>query len=224
MGQAGTKVRPIPSSRQRAIRLANDHPDIEDQGVQFGPHRILLDPPNSDVDLFDTTDTYRSWRRVKRSSRPDGYGGVKVESPGNCRKETIISPDDKLLSSFVTFFDHALLMIEDFESRATHEGWDAATQYVHFDKDSLYVAVRSVVDGPVSVSVYRDNVPSGETEGLVEVYSGELDSNSGIIRVYDSDEKVVLTVAGRRGRNRLTVFVDDLNWAVRVVVIFSEPA
>jgi hypothetical protein len=82
----------------------NDHADIEDQGVQLGPHRILLDPPTSDVDLFDTTGTYRSWRRAKRSSRPDGYGGVKVESPGNCRKKTMISPDDKLLGSFVTFF------------------------------------------------------------------------------------------------------------------------
>jgi hypothetical protein len=134
------------------------------------------------------------------------------------------SPDGSLLGSFVMFFDHGLLMIEDSESRAAHEGWDAAIQYVHFDQDSLYVAVQSVVDGPVSVSAYLDDVPSGETEGLVDAYSGEFDSNSGRFRIHDSDDRVVLTVAGRRGRNRLTVFVDELNFAARVVVIFSEPA
>lgn len=131
------------------------------------------------------------------------------------------SPDDGLFGFFTTFFDHGLLMIEDSESRAAHEGWDATTQYVHFDHDSLYVAVQSIVDGPVAVSAYRDSAPSGETEGLVEAFSGEFESKSGRLRVHDSDDRVILAVAGRRGENWLTVFVDELNWATRVIVILQ---
>lgn len=134
------------------------------------------------------------------------------------------SPDDSLLGSFVTHFDHGLLMIEDSETRAAHEGWDAATEYVHFDHDSLYVAVQNSVDGPVAVSAYRDVAPRGETEGLVEAFSGEVDSKFGRFRIHDSDDRVVLTVAGRPGSNRLTVFVDELNWTTRVVVTIGAPA
>ena len=134
------------------------------------------------------------------------------------------SPDDNLLGSFVTFFDHGLLMIEDSESSAAHDGWDAATEYVHFDQDSLYIAVQSVVDGAVAVAAYRDSAPSGETEGLVEAFSGEVESKFGRFRIRDSDDRAVLTVAGRSGRNRLTVLLDELNWAMRVVVVIGAPA
>lgn len=131
------------------------------------------------------------------------------------------SPDNNLLGSFVTFFDHGLLMIEDSESGAAHEGWAAATEYVHFDQDSLYVAVQSVVDGAVAVTAYRDSAPSGETEGLVEAFSGEAESKFGRFRIHDSDDRVVLTVQGRSGRNHLTVLVDEANWAMRVIVVIS---
>jgi hypothetical protein len=134
------------------------------------------------------------------------------------------SPDENLLGSFVAFFDHGLLMIEDSESSAAHAGWDAATQYVHFDQDSLYVAVQSVVDGAVTVTAYRDSAPSEETEGLVEVFSGEFESKFGRFRIHDSDDRAVLTVAGRRESNHLTVLVDELNWAMRVVVIIGASA
>jgi hypothetical protein len=139
-------------------------------------------------------------------------------------RKTVSSPDDHLLGSFVTFFDHGLLMIEDSDSGAAHEGWDAATEYVHFDQDSLYVAVQSVVDGAVAVTAYRDTAPSGGTEGLVEAFSGEVVSKFGRFRIRDSDDRAILTVAGRSGRNHLTVFLDELNWATRVVVVIGAPA
>ncbi|NJP35695.1 hypothetical protein [Micromonospora thermarum] len=134
------------------------------------------------------------------------------------------SPDANLLGSFVMFFDHGLLVIEDAESGAAHEDWDAASEYVHFDQDSLYVAVQSVVDGAVAVTAYRDSAPSHETEGLVEAFSGEFDSEFGRFRIHDSDNRAVLTITGRRGRNRVTVLVDEFNWAARVVVTIGVPA
>ena len=134
------------------------------------------------------------------------------------------SPHENLLGSFVTFFDHGLLMVEDSESKAAHEGWDAAAQYVHFDQDSLYVAVQSVVDGAVAVSAYRDRAPSEETEGLVEAFSGEFESKFGRFKIHDSDDRAVLTLAARHGNNRLAVLVDELNWARRVVVVIGAPA
>lgn len=134
------------------------------------------------------------------------------------------SPDDNLLGSFVTSFDHGLLMIEDTESTAVHDGWDAATEYVHFDQDSLYVAVQSVVDGAVAVTAYRDSAPRGETEGLVEAFSGEVESKFGKFRIHDSDDRAILTVVGMPGSNHLTVLLDELNWAMRVVVVIGAPA
>jgi len=41
---------------------------------------------------------------------------------------------------------------------------------VHFDQDSLYIAVQSVVDGAVAVAAYRDSAPAGEIEGLIEAF------------------------------------------------------
>lgn len=128
-----------------------------------------------------------------------------------------------LLGSFTTFFDHGLLMIEEFESTSVHDGWDAATEYAHFDGDSLYLAVQSVVDGPVAVAAYRDGAPNSETQGMVDAFSGELESRVGRLRIHDSDDKLVLTVAGRHGRNRLTVLVDELNWATRVIIVIGAP-
>ncbi|MEU8230489.1 hypothetical protein AB0C12_12920 [Actinoplanes sp. NPDC048967] len=134
------------------------------------------------------------------------------------------SPDENLLGSFVTFFDHGLLMIDESESKAAHDGWDATTEYVHFDQDSLYIAVQSVVDGAVMVNAYRENAPGSETEGLVEAFSGEVESKYGRFKIHDSDDKAVLVIAGRSGRNQLTVLLDELNWATRVVVVIGTPA
>jgi hypothetical protein len=128
------------------------------------------------------------------------------------------SVDDNLVGSFTAYFDHGLLLIEESGSVAAHEGWDAATEYTHFDNDSLYVAVQSVVDGPVAVTVYRNSAPETEVLGLVEVFSGEFESKFGRVTVHDSDDMVVLVARGVRGMNRVTVFVDEVNWSARVVV------
>ncbi|WP_147450938.1 hypothetical protein [Streptomyces hoynatensis] len=130
-----------------------------------------------------------------------------------------MSSEAILLGSLVASFEHGLLLIEDSKSSASHEDWDAATEYVHFDDDSLYVAVQSVVDGLVSVTVYRDGVPSGAVEGFVEVFSGEFQCRSRRICVRDSDDNALLSIAAPGGDLiRLHVFADAWNWATRVVV------
>ncbi|XVU28291.1 hypothetical protein ACQPZJ_14975 [Actinoplanes sp. CA-054009] len=133
------------------------------------------------------------------------------------------SPDENFIGSFVAYFDHGLLMVEDSESSATHEGWDAANEYVHFDAGSLYVSVQSLVDGAVEVFAYRDVAPNEVSEGLVEAFSGEVELELGRLKIHDSDDSIVLTATGALGRNQLTVLVDELNLAERVVLILSVP-
>ncbi|MEU1475473.1 hypothetical protein ACFYZ8_13370 [Streptomyces sp. NPDC001668] len=89
---------------------------------------------------------------------------------------------------------------------------------MHVDEESLYVAVQSIVDGPVEVAVYRRDAPKDVVEGLVQAFSGVFGSRSGKIRIQDSDGKAVLTF-GRRGEGGLVVLVDELNWAARVVLV-----
>ncbi|MEV4625213.1 hypothetical protein AB0J90_02825 [Micromonospora sp. NPDC049523] len=129
-------------------------------------------------------------------------------------------PSD-LLGLFIAPFDHGLLLIEDSESNATHDAWDAAQQYVHFDRDSLYVAVQSAVDGHVEVSAYRDEVSPEEVGHLIEVFSGMIELSSGILRVCDSDQKATLNIPVSRKGGRLRVLVDEPNWATKVVVMFA---
>jgi hypothetical protein len=133
-----------------------------------------------------------------------------------------MTSNENLLGSFVTFFDHGLLVVEDSESSAAHDEWDSASEYVHFEDDSIYVAVQSVVDGPVEVCIYRENRKRNDMEGLTETFSGNFESRSGRLRIHDSDEKTVVTVPMRRGSNRLAVLVDELNFAARVVVLVGE--
>jgi hypothetical protein len=44
---------------------------------------------------------------------------------------------------------HGLLIIEDIDSRGSHDSWNPAVEKVHLDDDSLYVAVQPDVVGPV---------------------------------------------------------------------------
>ncbi|NUT96227.1 MAG: hypothetical protein HOY78_29790 [Saccharothrix sp.] len=112
-----------------------------------------------------------------------------------------------------------MLLIEDPESGATHDEWDPATEHVHHDHGSLYVAVQHAVDGPVTVTAYRHRAPAGEVDGLIEVFAGEVDSPSGTMTAHDPNDSAVLILPAKQGVNRLTVFVDHVDWAARVVVV-----
>ncbi|ARQ69200.1 hypothetical protein CAG99_10290 [Streptomyces marincola] len=111
-------------------------------------------------------------------------------------------------------------MIEDAESSATHGDWDAATQCIHLDEDSLYVAVQSVVDGPVTVRIYRGDIPEEALTGMTDLFSGAFESGSGKLRVQDSVQRAVLTVTVNRGLIDISVFVDEVDWASQVAVLF----
>jgi len=114
-----------------------------------------------------------------------------------------------------------LLLIEDADTTAAHEGWDAATQHVHFDTDSLYLAVSPAVDGPVTVCAYRDEAPADATTEMTQCFDGEFESEFGVIRLHDSDDTISLAARERRGTHRLRVFVDEPDWSSRVVVVIS---
>jgi hypothetical protein len=129
---------------------------------------------------------------------------------------------DNLLGAMVGFFDQGLLVIEDLASSSSHNGWDARTEYVHFDHDSIYVAVQSVVDGPVSVSVYGSQVGEEEIVDMVEAFSGEVSLVHGRLKTHDPDDTLVLITRHGNDVVRLRVLFDRPNWASRVVVIVEN--
>ena len=131
------------------------------------------------------------------------------------------SDTENLIGCFTAFLVHGLLLIEDAGTTAAHEGWDAATQHVHFDMDSLYLAVSPAVDGPVAVCVYRDEAPPDTTAEMTQCFDGEFESKFGVIRIHDSDDAISLTAREQRGVRRLRVFVDEPGWSSRVVVVIG---
>jgi hypothetical protein len=62
---------------------------------------------------------------------------------------------DGFLGSFCVFAQHGLLIFRDVESTDRHNGFDGR-QVVHAAADSIYLAVRPSVDGPVAVDVFDD--------------------------------------------------------------------
>lgn len=131
------------------------------------------------------------------------------------------SDSDNLIGCFTAFFDHGLLLIEDADTSAAHEGWDAATQPVHFDVDSLYLAVSPAVDGPVTVCAYRQEAPEETVADLTLCFDDEFESKFGVIKLRDSDDVISLTAHEQRGIRRLRVFVDEPGWTSRAVVVIS---
>lgn len=131
------------------------------------------------------------------------------------------SESDNLIGCFTAFFDHGLLLVEDADTTAVHDGWDAATQPVHFDTDSLYLAVSPAVEGPVAVCVYRYQAPDGETANMTQCFDDTFASKYGAIKLHDPNDSVFLLAREGRGRRRLQVFVDNLDWITRVTVVIS---
>jgi hypothetical protein len=186
----------------------------------------LIPEPAQEIG-FRTTNRRHQWclEAYRRRLTPtashvrDNKAGLWVRLIG----EIMASVDhDNFVGSFTCFFDHGLLLVEDVESRSAHAGWNADEEFVHFDVDSLYVAVQSLVDGPVSVDAYRGSAPDTEVDGMVQAFSGPFESGSGELILHDSDDKIALRVRVRRGQNRLTVLVDEVNWSARVIVVIES--
>jgi len=127
-----------------------------------------------------------------------------------------------LLGSFVTFFDHGLLVLEDTSSKAPHDEWDAGSELIHVDEDSLYLAVCPAVDGPVTVSVYEDRAPDGVVDGLASVFSSALPLPSGSFTVADSDDRAKLTFRTTAGEKGVNIYVDEPDYASRVVIVIGN--
>ena len=126
--------------------------------------------------------------------------------------------DDSLLGAFTLAFEHGLLVIENSGTRASHDGWNAAGEQVHLDRDSLYVGVQCSVDGPVSVQVHGAGLREDTTARLKSRFRGELAVPSQILRVSDSDNMIVLSLPIPGERVGIELFVDDERWPARVVI------
>jgi hypothetical protein len=129
--------------------------------------------------------------------------------------------DDALFGPFTLPFEHGLLVVEDSATRSKHDSWDAATESVHVDGDSIYLAVQSSVDGQVVVEACDAGVSDDVFTGLVARFDGEIPLTSGVLRVCDSDNVAVLSLRVRAERIRVRVLVDDDEWSARVVVVLA---
>jgi hypothetical protein len=132
--------------------------------------------------------------------------------------------EDSFRGRFVAFFHHGLLLIEDTESTGRHDNWDARTQRVHLDVDSLYVCVQPSVDGPVDVTVFEGQATE-PTSTLTEIFAGPLTIHHGSLRLADPTGAIVLEVpTSASGPHRLTVLADDPVHPARLVVTFTTPS
>ncbi|MEH0818598.1 MULTISPECIES: hypothetical protein [unclassified Micromonospora] len=115
---------------------------------------------------------------------------------------------------------HGLLIVEDIDSEAGHDGWDVDSEFVHFDGDSVYISVRSFVDGPFSVTVYRRAAPEDVVASMTLVASEPFIPGSRSVVVRDADDLGQLTVSRVDRNGRLDVYLDKLRNASRVVLCF----
>lgn len=129
---------------------------------------------------------------------------------------------DSLLASFTVPFEHGLLVVEDSATSATHDSWDAATEPVHVDDDSIYLAVQASVDGPVTVEVHDSEISDAGLTEMTLRFSGDVRVDSRELKVSDSDNLAVLSLRTKDGHVRLEVFVDDDVWPGRVLVVLDR--
>jgi len=128
---------------------------------------------------------------------------------------------------FTALHDHGILVIEQLASKADHEGWDVYAEGAHAVPDSLYVGVRPSMEGVVFTSVRVLNSSPSETwrepdrDGLTQIFSGRLQVPGGVLLVGDSDANVEIRLPVTSGTAGVTVYVDVVGLAARVIVLLD---
>ena len=118
------------------------------------------------------------------------------------------SADSKdFVGSFCVFAQHGLLIFRDVRSVDTHHGW-AGGDLVHAAPDSIYLRVRTSVDGPVSVEVFEDESAELILEGAI-LFDGTVSSEHGEFVLHDPDNWISMkVVTDHPGAARLRVSGD----------------
>ncbi|MBB2946390.1 hypothetical protein FB565_006158 [Actinoplanes lutulentus] len=111
------------------------------------------------------------------------------------------------VGSFRVFAQHGLLIFRDVRSADTHDGFDGKVP-VHARPDSIYLKVRTYVDGPVSVEVFEDESDDLTLDGAV-LFDGTISSEYGEFTLHDPDEWIAMKViTDNAGAARLRVSAD----------------
>lgn len=121
-----------------------------------------------------------------------------------------------ILGSIEARFPFGLLIVSDSQSMSTHDRWNPASEMVHADSASLYIAVRDAVAGLVKVVCLEGGSAGGD---LHEMFSGSLELPSSTLKLYDPDEAVCLTVPVTKPEMRVTVYGDNPKEASYVVIL-----
>ncbi|MEU4560463.1 hypothetical protein AB0F72_18965 [Actinoplanes sp. NPDC023936] len=116
--------------------------------------------------------------------------------------------DDGFVGSFRVFAQHGLLIFRDVQSVDTHEGYHGRVP-VHARPDSVYLKVRTSVDGPVSVEVFEDESEDLALDGAV-LFDGTISSGYGEFVLHDPDNWISMKViTDSPGEARFRVSADD---------------
>jgi hypothetical protein len=114
---------------------------------------------------------------------------------------------DDFVGSFRVLAQHGLLIFRDVRSVDTHDGWDGGDR-VHATPDSIYLRVRTYVDGPVSVEVFEDESEELILDGAI-LFDGAISSEHGEFVLHDPDHWISMkVVTDNPGDARLRVSGD----------------
>ena len=110
--------------------------------------------------------------------------------------------------SMTIYLDHGLLMIEDRDSDAVYDdlipGGSGGVVTARFD--SVCIAGRISVDGPVTIVAYTGEMQLGSA---VAAFEGVIDAPSGWLQIEDSDGFSSLLMRAPAPRVSLSIHVDD---------------
>jgi hypothetical protein len=123
-----------------------------------------------------------------------------------------------LVASATVPVDHGLIIIEDSNGKYGHDEWDPATDFVSVGSDSVYLSVRSSVDGPVEVTVVKSEVRSDELRTVY--FDGVIQVPTRLALVHDADDVVKISMRCAMGESRVRVMVDRPGLAARMLVMF----
>lgn len=130
-----------------------------------------------------------------------------------------LNRDEGLIGRVTFFIDHGLLIVEDRDSADLHDDWNAANDHVSAVEDSLYLAVRPSVDGPVEIGVFQTDDPDSDGEVY---FDGTLRTTSGWIVIHDANDVMRFTIRRPRGLVGIRILVDRANFVSQMRITISK--
>ncbi|WP_440072249.1 hypothetical protein [Streptosporangium sp. OZ121] len=115
-------------------------------------------------------------------------------------------------------FSHGLLILQDLESTETHDHWNPSEAGIDIEKDSVYLPVLNYVDGIVNVKIVSGGKPRRD---LTSIYNGDMEFRSGQFVARDTVGDISAIFHIDKGISRLSIEVDNEEYASEVIIRFD---